>query len=150
VSGFYTSGDDTRPAGGPSGGALTKDSDRLPLPVAGDSWGSVPYIGEFIMGAITLEQFGVGTATDENPAGLYGIGAAVTYAITPGLRVGGGVAYIGATDAAGPFGDNALEIDAGLRWQVYPNLWVQLTAGYILPDKGDDAWAAGFVTQCDF
>jgi hypothetical protein len=150
VSGFYTSGDGTRPAGGPSGGVLTKDSDRLPLPVAGDSWGSVPYIGEFIMGGITLEQFGVGTATDENPAGLYGIGAAATYALTPNLVIGGGAAYIGATDAPGPFGDNAFEIDGGLRYRPYPNLWVQLTVGYIFPDKGDNAWGAGFVTQFDF
>jgi hypothetical protein len=150
LHGFYTSGDDTRPAGGPSGGALTKDSDRLPVPVAGASWGNVPYIAEFIMGGVTLEQFGVGTATDENPAGLYAIGAAVTYGLTPDLVLGGGVAYVGATDAPGPFGDSALEIDGGLRYQLYQNLRLQFTAGYIFPDKGDDAWSVGFLTSMDF
>jgi len=54
VHGWYTSGDDTRAPNGVVNAVLTKDSDKLPLVIAGTSWLSVPYVAEFITGNRTI------------------------------------------------------------------------------------------------
>jgi hypothetical protein len=60
------------------------------------------------------------------------------------------VAYVGATDAQGPYGDSLFEIDAGARYRFNPNLIFNLFAGYLIPDVGDEAWAVAFRTQYSF
>jgi len=55
-----------------------------------------------------------------------------------------------ATDAAGPYGDNLFEIDAGLNYRFNPNVIMNLFAGYLIPDKGDNAWAVAWRTQFGF
>jgi hypothetical protein len=142
-AGFYTSGDDTRAPGVASNGTLTKKSDKFPVPVKGDSWLGPQYIAESITGVGTLAAFGNGSPSDEDPSGLWGVGGAVIYSLTPSFSLGGGVTYVGTSDAAAAFGDNAVEIDGGAEWQVNPNINLRGLATYVIPDKGDDAWSLG-------
>jgi hypothetical protein len=161
--GWYTSGDDTvGPAGctGPNkltncdtaNYNLTKDSDKLPLPEGGASWfgGGGPYIAEWLFGNSTIGAPGVGQVAYADPTGTYGVGASVTYALTPALSIGGGAAYVGATDAEGPYGEWLFEIDGGVTYRFNPNLVFNLFAGYMQPDSGDSGWAAAFRTQYSF
>jgi predicted porin len=74
----------------------------------------------------------------------------VSYNVTPAFNVGGGVAYVGATDAGGPYGDNLVEIDAGANYKFNANLLLQLFGGYLIPDKGDSAWALAWRTVYNF
>jgi outer membrane receptor for monomeric catechols len=74
----------------------------------------------------------------------------VTYALTPAVSIGGGAAYVMATDAAGPYGDALFEIDAGATYRFNPNLVFNLFGGIMLPDEGDMAWAMTFRTQYSF
>jgi hypothetical protein len=146
-SGFYTSGDSTRTPGSASNGLLTKDSDMFPLPVKGDSWSGPLYIAESITGVEYLANFGNGSPNDEAPSGLWGVGGAVVFSVLPNLSIGGGVAYIGTSDAAANppagFGDNAVEIDGGAEYQLNPNINIRGLATYVIPDKGDEAWSLG-------
>jgi hypothetical protein len=64
--------------------------------------------------------------------------------------LGGGVAYVGATDADGPYGTWAFEVDAGATYRFNPNLSFRLFGGFIEPDQGDLAWAVAFRTQYSF
>ena len=80
----------------------------------------------------------------------YGFGASATYALTPALSLGGGGAYVGATDAAGPYGDFLIEFDAGATYRFNPNLVFNLFGGVMVPDEGDTAWAITFRTQYSF
>jgi hypothetical protein len=152
--GWYTSGDENRGPGtvsGLSSGTLTGDSDKLPIVIAGTSWGSAPFVGEYITGLRTLGSPAVqnqGTYLD--PSGQYGIGGSGTFAITPALSVGGGLAYIGATEDNGVFGDYAVELDAGLLYTYNSNLSFQFIGAYIEPEQGDGAWALGFRTRFAF
>ena len=82
--------------------------------------------------------------------GTYGIGGAAMLAITPSLSVGGGAAFVGASDAKGLFGDNIIEVDAGVFYTLNANLSIQGLAGYIFPDKGDNAWGAAVRTVFNF
>jgi hypothetical protein len=163
--GWYTSGDSqVGPAGcvgpGTSAGCvaqgsartLNKDSDKLPIPESGAGWfgGGGDYIAEWIMGNESIGGPSIGQVHYADPTGTYGLGAAVTYALTPALSLGGGVAYVGATDADGPYGTWAFEVDAGATYRFNPNLTFRLFAGVIEPDKGDFAWAAAFRTQYSF
>jgi hypothetical protein len=165
VLGWYTSGDDTvGPAGcgtGAGGGLagcdtanynLTKDSDKLPLPIGGASWfgGGGPYIAEWLFGNSSIGAPGVGQVQYADPTGTYGVGASASYAITPALSVGGGAAYVGATDASGPYGDSLFEFDAGATYRFNPNLVFNLFGGFMIPDSGDEAWAVAFRTQYSF
>jgi predicted porin len=85
-----------------------------------------------------------------DPSGTSGAGASVSYAVTPAFSVGGGVAYVFATDAAGPYGDSLFEIDGGATYRFNPNLVFNLFGGFLIPDSGDEAWAISFRTQYSF
>jgi uncharacterized protein YciU (UPF0263 family) len=163
--GWYTSGDSqVGPAGcvgpGTSAGCvaqgasrtLNKDSDKLPIPESGAGWfgGGGDYIAEWIMGNESIGGPSIGQVHYADPTGTYGLGAAVTYALTPALSLGGGVAYVGATDADGPYGTWAFEVDAGATYRFNPNLTFRLFGGFIEPDQGDLAWAVAFRTQYSF
>ncbi|MGH7358310.1 MAG: hypothetical protein ACREJR_05795, partial [Candidatus Rokuibacteriota bacterium] len=119
VVGWYTTGDDTvGPAGCVGAGSnagcsaqgaartLTKDSDKLPIPESGAGWfgGGGPYIAEWLFGNSSIGAPSIGQVQYADPTGTWGAGASVSYAITPALSVGGGAAYVMATDAAGVYG----------------------------------------------
>ena len=160
--GWYTSGDDTvGPAGCAAGTTvgcdtanynLTKNSDKLPLPDSAASWfgGGGPFIAEWLFGNSSIGAPGASQLQYADPTGTYGIGASATYALTPAVSIGGGVAYVGATDAAGPYGDNLIEVDFGATYRFNPNLVLNLFGGVMFPDKGDTAWAGAFRTQYSF
>jgi hypothetical protein len=167
VLGWYTTGDDTvGPAGcqptaannangcGAQGTArtLTKDSDKMPVVEAQAGWfgGGGPYIAEWLFGNSSIGAPSVGQAQYADPSGTSGLGASVSYAITPALSVGGGAAYVFATDAAGPYGDSLFEFDAGATYRFNPNLVFNLFGGFLIPDSGDEAWAIAFRTQYSF
>jgi hypothetical protein len=159
--GWYTSGDDTRPPGGGAAGAgsntvrLTKDSDKLPGVWNGGGWfnGGGAYMGEWLLGLSSIGNpgpSGVAGPTFGDPTGTYGVGGSAQYSLTPALSLGGGVAYIGASDAAGVWGDWAWEFDGGLNYRFNPNVVFNLIGGYIVPDQGDEAWGVAFRTQFSF
>jgi hypothetical protein len=131
---------------------LNKDSDKLPIPESGAGWfgGGGDYIAEWIMGNESIGGPSVGQVHYADPTGTYGIGMAVTYALTPAFSLGGGLAYVGATDQEGPYGKWAFEVDSGVVYRFNPNLQFKVFAGFIEPDKGDFAWAATFRTQYSF
>ncbi len=143
--GWYTTGDENRPLPAATNGTLTADSDKLPLPIAGASWGSAPFVAEFITGNRTTGAPAIGQPLYLDPTGLYGVGASAIYALTPALSLAGGLAYVGVTEEArvgksAPFGDNAVEIDAGAIYTYNANLSFQLVGAYVIADKDDDAW----------
>ncbi len=165
--GWYTTGDDNRIVGSkasafraPGPGQdfstvsnttkLNQDSDKLPLPVASDAWLGAPFQSEFMLGGRTVGVPAVGSPLYLDPTGTWGVGGSGIYALTPAVSVGAGVGYVAATEDNGIFGDNVVEIDGGAIYQYNPNLAFQFIAGYILPDKGDDAWAAWFRTRFAF
>ena len=159
--GWYTSGDEVRRPGGGVEGAgsntvrLTQDSDKLPMPWQGGGWfnGGGAYMGEWLLGLSTIGNPGPGSVAGQtfgDPTGTYGLGASGIYALTPALSAGGGVAYIGASDADGVWGSYAVEFDAGLNYRFNPNVVLNLIGGYIIADQGDDAWGVAFRTQYSF
>jgi hypothetical protein len=152
--GWYTSGDENRGPGtvtNLSNGTLVGDSDKMPIVIAGTSWGSAPFVGEYITGLRTLGSPAVNNqGTYLDPSGTYGVGGSGIFAITPALSVGGGLAYIGATEDNGVFGDYAVELDAGLLYTYNSNLSFQFIGAYIEPEQGDGAWALGFRTRFAF
>ena len=153
--GWYTSGDDTVGPGGASNPVnRVNDSDRLPIPVAGDSWVNPLYIAEFLLGSAILGNFNNESFIAQKPNGTYGFGGSANFAVTPTFSLGGGVAYVGATDAeSNPpvgFGDSAFEVDAGFSWRIATNVRADLVGGYIIPDKGDDAWGIGTLVAFRF
>jgi hypothetical protein len=174
--GWYTTGDDTvGPAGcgvnaagvpvpgtnagcGAPGGPgvsprrLPGDSDKLPVPESTASWfgGGGPYIAEWLFGNSTIGAPGIGQAQYADPTGTYGFGGSATYALTPAFSLGGGAAYVGATDQVGPYGDYLIEVDAGAVYRFNPNLVFTLFGGVMFPDSGDTAWGAAFRTQYSF
>jgi len=170
VSGWYTSGDDqVGPAGcGITGGGvvvkntnvgcsaqgsarvLNKDSDKLPVPESGAAWGNGPYIAEWLFGNVSIGGPSVGQVHYNDATGTYGLGASATYALTPALSFGGGLAYVAATDQAGPYGEWMFELDAGTTYRFNPNLVFNLFGGIMNPDQGDMAWAITFRTQYSF
>jgi hypothetical protein len=156
-SGWYTTGDDTiGPAtNGAAGGAstppaLVKNSDKLPIPLGGASYNAGPYIAEFLFGNVLVGSPGIGQRQYNDMTGTYGLGASASYALTPQLSMGGGVGFVGATDAKGPYGDALIEIDAGVVYRLNANMTITGFAGYMIPDSGDAAWAALFRTQYSF
>jgi hypothetical protein len=159
--GWWTEGDQNRPPGGGAQGAgsntvrLTADSDKLPMPWQGGGWfnGGGAYMGEWMLGLSTIGNPGPGGVAGQtfgDPTGTYGVGSSVIYALTPALSLGGGGAYIGASDQGGVWGDWVLEFDAGLTYRFNPNVTFNLFAGYMLPDSGDNAWGAAFRTVFQF
>jgi hypothetical protein len=157
---WYTSGDDTRGpcgqvvAGGcNSNGPLTKDSDKLPIPVTGSGWNNsgMPFVAEWLGGLPTIGNPAVGQDLYNDPTGTWGVGGSATFALTPALSVGGGVAWVNATDAQSPkWGDWVFEIDGGLIYRFNPNVTMNLLAGYLIPDENDSAWALAWRTQFAF
>ena len=131
---------------------LNKDSDKLPIPESGAGWfgGGGDYIAEWIMGNESIGGPSIGQVHYADPTGTYGIGAAVTYALTPAFTLGGGLTYVGASDQAGPYGDWAFEFDGGATYRFNPNLTFRVFGGVIEPDSGDLAWAVAFRTQYSF
>lgn len=142
---------------------LTTDSDKLPVVIRGTSWASAPFVAEFFTGLRTLGAPAFGSPQYLDLTGTWGVGGSVIYALTPALSLGGGVAFFGPSeDARNPggfvgelvkdslFGQWALELDAGLTYTYNPNLSFQFIAGYLTPDKGDDAWGASFRTRFAF
>jgi hypothetical protein len=131
---------------------LNKDSDKLPIPESGAGWfgGGGDYIAEWIMGNESIGGPSIGQVHYADPTGTYGLGAAVSYALTPALTLGGGLAYVAASDQQGPYGDWAFEFDAGATYRFNPNLTFRLFGGVIEPDSGDLAWAIAFRTQFSF
>jgi hypothetical protein len=131
---------------------LNRDSDKMPVPESGGSWfgGGGDYIAEWIMGNESIGGPSIGQIHYADPSGTYGGGAAVTYALTPALSFGGGVAFVGATDTDGPYGSWAFEFDTGATYRFNPNLQLKLFGGIIEPDSGDLAWAITFRTQYSF
>jgi hypothetical protein len=155
VHGFYTTGDELRPLPAATNGILVKDSDKLPLPIAGASWGGAPFQGEFVHGNRTIGAPAIGQPLYLDPTGLYGIGASVIYAMTPQLSLAGGLALIGVTEEArvgksAPFGDNVFEIDGGILYTYNSNLSFQFFGGYLIADQDDDAWGLAFRTRFAF
>ncbi len=159
--GWYTSGDDVRRPGGGAQGAgsntvrLTQDSDKLPMPWQGGGWfnGGGAYMGEWLLGLSTIGNPGPGSVAGQtfgDPTGTYGFGGSGIYSLTPALSAGGGVAWIGASDADGVWGEYAIEFDAGLNYRFNPNVVLNLIGGYIIGDRGDDAWGVAFRTQYAF
>jgi hypothetical protein len=147
---------------------LLEDSDRLPLPITGASWSSVPYVAEFIKGLASVGAPGFGSTHYSDSTGTWGIGGSASYSLTPALSVGGGIGFISAVEdggvctsvspagvfavrcGGGVYGDHAIEFDGGVVWRFNPNLTISGLFGYVVPDEGDDAWGALFRTQFSF
>jgi hypothetical protein len=133
---------------------LNKNSDKLPIPESGAGWfgGGGDYIAEWIMGNESIGGPSIGQVHYADPTGTIGLGAAVTYALTPAFSLGGGIAYVDADTVGtnGPYGKYAFELDAGATYRFNPNLTFKLFAGFIEPETGDFAWAAAFRTQYSF
>ncbi len=167
VNGWYTTGDDNRIPGSkaskfraPGPGQdfstvsnttrLNEDSDKLPIPIFATSWLGAPFQSEFMLGIRTLGVPFVGSPLYLDPTGTFGAGLSGIYRLTPAVSVGAGYGYIGATEDNGIFGDNVHEIDGGVLYSYNPNLSFQFIAGYLIPDEGDNAWAAMFRTRFAF
>jgi hypothetical protein len=131
---------------------LNKDSDKLPIPESGAGWfgGGGPFIAEWLFGNSSIGAPSIGQVHYADPTGTWGLGASATYALTPALSLGGGAAYVIATDADGPYGGSLLEFDAGATYRFNPNLVFNLFGGVMVPDSGDTAWAVTFRTQYSF
>lgn len=145
VQGWYMTGDSTVTPETSGFAALAKDSDRLPVFDTNGSWYTRPLIAEAFAGHQAIG--GPGGAPSPYYAqltGTYGIGGSAMYSLNPSVTLGAGVAYVGATDAKGLFGDNVFEVDAGLFYMINANLGLQTIASYLIPDKGDNAWALAY------
>ncbi len=142
---------------------LTRDSDKMPIPDTGASWGNMPYIAEFIRGLFTVGAPGFGSTHYADVSGTWGVGGSVSYSLTPAFSVAGGIGYISATEdrttggcaggagcGGGVYGDHAVEFDAGANYRYNANLTLNLLGGYVVPDQGDDAWGVLFRTQFSF
>jgi hypothetical protein len=173
---WYTTGDENRPIGTPratgipSGSLapgtdfstvsnttrLNRDSDKLPLPIAGASWLGVPFVGEALNHSRTTGNISYGQPLYNDWTGTWGVGGSAIYAILPALSVGGGAAFVAPTEkdnGAGAacnaiFCDWVIEIDAGVLYTLNPQASIQLVGSYIIPDAGglfntggDNAWA---------
>lgn len=167
VHAWYTTGDENRIVGtsasskvSPGTGQdfstasastkLNKDSDKLPISIKAKSWGGAPFVGEALFGHRTLGAPELGQSLYQDPTGTWGVGGSATYALTPALSAGGGVAFVGATEGNGVFGDHIVEVDAGALYAYNANLSFQLIASYLFPDDGDDAWAVGWRARFSF
>ncbi len=131
---------------------LNKNSDKLPLPAANDSYNSAPYVGEWLTG---LGIWGGPTGMNANAigadeTGTWGVGGSVLFSLLPNFTVGGGVAYVEPETGTATFGDRIIEVDAGAAYKVNANQSIDLLAGYLFPDKGDDAWGVGVRTRFAF
>ncbi len=169
---WYTSGDKDRFVGGAGGGScatkvsgptgdchgvgnttkINRNSDKLPVPESGSSWLSVPYIADFLTGNATIGgPTGLGQPLNADISGTWGVGGAVSWALTPAFNLNLGVGFVGASEtknsAGGKnaiFGDSVVEFDFGPRWTINANLSMQGVVGYLVPEKGDDAWGAAY------
>jgi hypothetical protein len=156
---WYTTGDKTRGYGQAANATLTGDSDKLPVPNTQGSWYNRPLIAEAVLGNQTIGgPPGAGSPLYAQKDGTWAIGASAIYALTPAFSLGGGVAFVGASDTDSCkdpgsqciFGDSLFEIDGGLFYTYNANLSFQGIASYAIPDKGDGAWAAIFRTRFAF
>jgi hypothetical protein len=131
---------------------LTQDSDKLPVPIGGASWLGAPFVAEALIHGRTTGNISFGQPLYNDATGTWGIGGSATYALLPSLSVGGGVAYVEATEkgtAGQPFPvDNSIfdgrviEFDAGLLYTLNPQTSFQLVGSYLIPgSEDDDAWA---------
>ncbi|MBI3454464.1 MAG: hypothetical protein HY002_01575 [Candidatus Rokubacteria bacterium] len=130
---------------------LTRDSDKLPIPSSGASWFTVPFVAEYLFGLPTLGAPGFGGSTHYGDStGTWTVGGSALLPLAPTFSVGGGVAYVAATEGSGVYGDHAIEIDAGALYTYNANLSFQAIAGYVIPDAGDNAWGMSFRTRFAF
>jgi len=104
-------------------------------------------VAEWIFGLPSLGQPGVVDNNYADITGTYGAGASAIVTLTPALSVGAGLAYVGATDAPGLFGNYLVELDAAVFYQYNPNLLFTLLVGYVIPDVENNAWGIGFRTR---
>ena len=158
VLGWYTTGDKNRlPGAGNSAAvkagagqavtqasnttALLKDSDKLPNPTGTDSWAGAPYIAEYMSATVNAATLSMGQPLYGDYTGTWGVGGSAQFSLRPDLVLGGGVGFIGATEDNGVFGDNVIEVDAGVSYALNANMTLGILAGYIFPDKGDNVWA---------
>jgi hypothetical protein len=129
---------------------INHDSDKLPVPELGSSWGSIAYVLDFLTGNNTVGgPTGLGQPFNADVSGTWGVGGAATYALTPAFNVNFGVGFMGPTETKNLlcptcsnsfFGDWVVEIDAGPRWTLNTNLSMQAVGAVMIPDKGDTAW----------
>jgi YfaZ precursor len=148
-TGCYTG--DGAGANGQNNSGLVRSSDRLPSPDDQGTWYTRPLIAEIFFGEQTIGGPPEGTSSNyAEKGGTWGIGGAAMLAITPSLSVGAGVAYVGASDAKGVFGNGLFEADGGVFYTLNANLSIQGIAGYIVPDQGDNAWGAAVRTVFNF
>jgi hypothetical protein len=166
---WYTTGDERRIVGTNPGVAasaipgrdystaanttrLNRDSDKLPIPDTGTSWLGAPFVGEALIHGRTTGNTSFGQPLYNDVTGTWGIGASATYAVVPALSVGGGIAYVEASEkgtGGAPFPrDNSIfdgrviEFDAGILYTLNPQTSFQLVGSYLIPGSGDDdAWA---------
>jgi hypothetical protein len=162
LQGWYTSGDASAgpantppcPAYSSSNGCLRGDSDKLPMVADEDSWVGLTYVAGWLFGTGTgIGGPGGGSSYSTyccDMTGTYGLGGQVTYAVTPDFTVGGGVAFVGATDQAALWGDNLIEVDGGFNYRVNANLSFQVHGGVLFPDLGDTAYGAGWRARYTF
>ncbi|MGH7265334.1 MAG: hypothetical protein ACREMB_10840, partial [Candidatus Rokuibacteriota bacterium] len=129
---------------------LTSDSDKLPIPITGASWSNVPFVLEFVKGMATVGAPGFGSTHYSDSTGTWGVGGSATFALTPSISIGGGAGYMEATEGSGVYGDNIIEVDAGIIYRYNPNLTITGLAAYGFPDQGDDAWGVVWRTQLGF
>jgi hypothetical protein len=147
---WYTTGDDQQLTGGPSAVnfvPLAGDSDKLPLPIHQASWLTGPLVAEWLFGLPTLGSTFVDPPNYSDITGTYGAGASAIVTLSPALSAGAGLAYVGATDAPGLFGNYVVELDAAVFYQYSPNLLFTLLAGYLVPDIEDNAWGIAVRTR---
>ncbi|HKZ75049.1 MAG TPA: hypothetical protein VJ259_00135 [Actinomycetota bacterium] len=167
IHGWYTTADDNRIPGStasrvraPGPGQdfstasnttkLNQDSDKLPVPIKRKSWIGAPFQAEALLGHRTFGTPSLGQPFDQDPSGTWGIGASGLYPLTQAVSLGGGVAYVAASEHNGIFGDDAVEVDAGVLYSYNANLSIQVVGSYIVPEAGDGAWAVGFRTRFAF
>lgn len=130
---------------------LTRNSDKLPIPDFGASWFTVPFVGEYLFGLPTLGAPGFGGSTHYGDStGTWTVGGSALLPLATTFSVGGGVAYVAASEGTGVYGDHAIEIDAGALYTYNANLSFQAIAGYVIPDAGDNAWGMSFRTRFAF
>lgn len=156
VAGWLTSGDATRGPAGGSRAILSQNSDRLPIPARAQSWYNPPFIAEWVGSTGLFGAPVIGQTLLQDLSGTHGGGVSAQYGLAKDLTLGLGVAYVGATDAPqvvgtrGGWGDWVFEVDAGLIYRFNPNLAITGLLGYLVPERNDPAWAAGFRTQFAF
>jgi hypothetical protein len=132
--------------------------------VAEKSWANPPLVAEWVLSTAWLGVPELGQSGFRTLSGTYGGGVSLQRRLRLGkgfLEAGVGLGVVGASGAAdvvdtvakaGGWGNWVLEADAGLVYRFYdlPLLSFKGLMGYMVPERNDQAWAFGFLTQMDF